>query len=384
MKKLKGFKNYPLLLAIVLSSLLLSCIGFFGKDTIYLDYSVELLKTPRLAVVFQGIGEGNTPWSLWDKKSQNEEEAVIEEKDPVYVEVASNNVDDINIKGSNEKDGIQVNDGTKEENILGEKDDLKSETSKDSIVKDQSNQDKYNDQDQDNDIYSKSNANDDRTSSKGNDKNTSDRDNSKENSSTTFAFNKVTQDYFDDALFIGDSRTVGLSEYSGWSNPTYYADVGMTIYDIFEKKIAKVGGHKVTVEEALKKNDFKKIYIMLGINELGTGTSKTFTKEYIKVMKRIKQLQPDAIIFIQGIMNVTKEKSDSDPIFNNKNIKDRNEHIAKLADNKTVFYIDVNEAITDESGGIPSKYTFDNIHLKASYYKIWTKFLMKHGVVGKE
>lgn len=199
----------------------------------------------------------------------------------------------------------------------------------------------------------------------------------------TYSYETVTKEYFDDALFIGDSRTVGLSEYSELTNATYYADVGLSIYDIFKDKIAEVNGKKYTVNDALKKKQFKKIYIMLGINELGTGTADSFTEEYEDVITEIKKLQPDAIIFVQAIMTVSKEMSDKDKVFNNKNIKERNEHLATLADNNSIFYIDVNEDITDETGGIPSKYTFDNIHLKAAYYKIWQDFLLNHGIVIK-
>ena len=59
---------------------------------------------------------------------------------------------------------------------------------------------------------------------------------------------------------------------------------------------------------------------MLGINELGTGTTETFMEEYRAVVERIRQLQPEAVIFVEGIMKVTGNKDSEDPIFNNKNI----------------------------------------------------------------
>ena len=58
----------------------------------------------------------------------------------------------------------------------------------------------------------------------------------------------------------------------------------------------------------MKKNKFEKIYIMLGINEIGTGTADTFAEQYGKVINTIREKQPDAIIFIQSIMHVTKKK----------------------------------------------------------------------------
>lgn len=48
---------------------------------------------------------------------------------------------------------------------------------------------------------------------------------------------------------------------------------------------------------------------MLGINEIGTGTADTFAEQYGKVINTIREKQPDAIIFIQSIMHVTKRKT---------------------------------------------------------------------------
>ena len=36
----------------------------------------------------------------------------------------------------------------------------------------------------------------------------------------------------DDALFIGDSRTVGLMEYAGIDDADYFCTVGMSVYNI--------------------------------------------------------------------------------------------------------------------------------------------------------
>lgn len=80
-------------------------------------------------------------------------------------------------------------------------------------------------------------------------------------------------------------------------------------------------------------------------------------------------------------MRVTGEKDESDPIFNNTNINDKNEAIAALADNRNIFYIDVNEVVCDENGNLVHEYTIDEIHLKAKYYEIWKQFLLEHGIV---
>ena len=63
------------------------------------------------------------------------------------------------------------------------------------------------------------------------------------------------------------------------------------------------------------------------------------------------------------------------------NINARNEALSQLADNKTIFYMDMNEAVDDENGNLLPELTFDDIHLKASSYERWYEFLLNHGIV---
>lgn len=203
-----------------------------------------------------------------------------------------------------------------------------------------------------------------------------------------YEFEPVNNSYFEDALFIGDSRTVGLSMYSELKEPTYYAEVGLTIHKVMEAKIAPLEQteqpptkeNMISVEEALQNFSFGKIYLMVGINELGRGNAETFLEEYRTVVDRIRVLQPDAIIFVQAIMHVSEEKSSTDPIFNNTNIEQRNQALKTLEDKQHVFYLDMNEAVCDENGNLIKDYSFDGVHLKAKYYKLWEEFLKTHGI----
>ncbi len=190
---------------------------------------------------------------------------------------------------------------------------------------------------------------------------------------------KVEKTYFDDALFIGDSRTVGISEYGNINNATFFANTGMSVYNVFEKSVSvpKVG--KLKLEQLLKSKKFQKVYVMLGINELGYNTKKTI-ENYKKLIEYIRKTQSDAIIYIQGNLHVTAEKSSKDKIINNTNINNFNNEISKLADNKKIFYIDVNEKFDDKNGNLNSEYTKDNVHIYAKYYKEWSNWLSQNAV----
>ena len=86
---------------------------------------------------------------------------------------------------------------------------------------------------------------------------------------TPLQFTTVDASDFDDALFIGDSRTVGIAEYGSLKNATYFADVGLNVYVAQTKAIAVKNVGTVTLPQLLSQKTFGKVYIMLGINELG-------------------------------------------------------------------------------------------------------------------
>ena len=107
-------------------------------------------------------------------------------------------------------------------------------------------------------------------------------------------------------------------------------------------------------------------------------------EKYTEVITFLQEAEPEAKIFIQGIMRVTGKKHNSDAIFNNNNINARNNAIATLADNEQIFYIDVNEVVCDEEGNLNSEYTYDQLHLLGVYNDLWKQFLLSHGVTQEE
>lgn len=138
---------------------------------------------------------------------------------------------------------------------------------------------------------------------------------------TTGAIDKA---FFDDAAFIGDIRTQGLMMYTGLDNATFYATQGLMVDTYFTKEFVKQGDKKVTIPEALKSQQFGKIYVSLGINELGWAYSSVFIKKYGEVVDNLKSLQPGAAIYVEAILPVTKKKSDGDKIYNNAKIDEYN------------------------------------------------------------
>ena len=178
----------------------------------------------------------------------------------------------------------------------------------------------------------------------------------------------------EDALFIGDSRTVGLSEYSGMTEATFFADVGMSVYNIDKKEIVVSGIGKVSFEQLINGKKYGKIYLMLGINEVGYNFEKTM-EHYAQLVQRIRDAQPDAAIFVQANLHVTKDRSDTDAVCNNSVINRFNEGVSKIADNETIFYLDANVLFDDGNGNLSKDKSYDSAHILAKYYVQWADWI---------
>ena len=157
----------------------------------------------------------------------------------------------------------------------------------------------------------------------------------------------------------------------------YLCHNGLTVWSAVEK--AEFPGRQ-TLSQALRGKHYGKIYLMLGINELGAGTAESWAAQYKVLLDEVRELQPDAIIFLQAIFHTTQEKSDT-TFFKNSTIDARNAEIQKFADNETVFYIDCNPVFDDDTGALTAEYSGDGVHVKAPYYVMWRDYLFQFGVV---
>lgn len=190
---------------------------------------------------------------------------------------------------------------------------------------------------------------------------------------------QADRSYFDDALFIGDSRTMGLYEYGDLGNAMVIADSGMSVYKVWGKEIKSEDGSVKTLRTLLEERTFGKIYVMLGINELGYAFEPT-VKKYEELAETIRQMQPEAIVYLQANLHITKEKSDSSDIFNNDNINLFNEAVKRMADEDQVFYLDVNSLFDNEEGCLSPDYTSDQVHVLGKYYADWVDWLLERAV----
>ena len=202
---------------------------------------------------------------------------------------------------------------------------------------------------------------------------------------TEYPYAKENTSYFNDAIFLGDSRTLGISDYAGLDEADFYCDSGMMIFKLLEPEgvTYQKTGTKEDVSLVLQRKQYGKIYMMLGMNELGYGNTEMYLEKYREVVEQIREWQPNAIIYIMANLHVSREKNNPETEFNNININDKNAASASLANGTDIFYLDANPLFTDEEGYLNAELSFDGVHLYAKHYDAWREFLLEHAVKPK-
>ena len=190
---------------------------------------------------------------------------------------------------------------------------------------------------------------------------------------TTPVYQKVDEDWFDDVLFIGDSRTVGLRDYARLGDADYFCKVSMSLFNVLEWETSDEDFKSATLDEVLQSHTYGKIYIHLGLNEVGQNKEEILI-QYRKLLDLIQIHQPEARIILQAMMSVTKEKAKTE-YFSLENIQTVNSMIRSLAEEEGFIFEDVNCWIADEDGYMYKEMTFDGCHLYGKGYLEWSQWI---------
>jgi len=198
---------------------------------------------------------------------------------------------------------------------------------------------------------------------------------------TNADYKVVGKSYFENTCWIGDSRMLGVYDYSDF-DADFYCDNGFCFYNYhLGKPVTYQKEHKkVNLDEVMQEKEYDKIYVIMGINDCGYMTTtdiRTYMNDFVTMLRRT---QPNAIIFLCANMHVTAAIENSKAIYSNRNINAKNVALASLADGNHIYYIDYNYLFTDENGYLLPEYTFDGFHLYGQKYSPLIDFFYRHGI----
>ncbi len=121
----------------------------------------------------------------------------------------------------------------------------------------------------------------------------------------------------------------------------------------------------------------KKIFIMIGINDLSSGSPlDLIVSNYNRIIERIKAQSPLTEIYIHSVLptNDIYYKGNA----TNDKIKALNEQLQTVANKYGLTYIDVFSKVLDNNGRLDERYSNDGVHLLGKGYLVWENIIAKY------
>lgn len=178
----------------------------------------------------------------------------------------------------------------------------------------------------------------------------------------------INQAYFEDSAFLGNSFIDGMVIYDLIDGADYFGKVGLNVKTAFTESTEN--GVVSVIEELHSTKNYKKIFLMFGENEMGWPSTQTFVDEYTKIVKKAKQYQPEATIYLLSVTPLSEEISEKgENSETNENVIKINKLIKQIANDQKVVYANIYNAVVDEDGVLPKDAATDGIHFGNEYYK---------------
>ena len=209
---------------------------------------------------------------------------------------------------------------------------------------------------------------------------------------------RVEDSFFDKTVFVGDSVTMKLEWYvtekrkNGEPNllghSKFLCSGGLAIADLLDPVSKKsihstLKGKKMLLEDAVAVSGAKRVYIMLGMNDIAVFDVEGSVDIMMQLLDRIRDKSPNEQIFIES---VTPRLSGTDQKrLNNVNLIKYNNLLSRTLQESGldgVWFVDVASALRGPDGTLPLEYCSDpeklGIHFTDEACQIWIDYLYTH------
>lgn len=181
------------------------------------------------------------------------------------------------------------------------------------------------------------------------------------------SFNKRVKEGNVDLIFIGDSIT------QGWEGS------GKKVWEEFygNRNAVNLGIGGDRTQHVLWRLDHGNIdgispklaVLMIGTNNAGSNTSEQIAEGVKAIVEKLRAKLPDTKVLVLAIFPRGENKENKARQVN----EGANERIAKLADNKMVFYEDIGPKFLGDDGTLSKEIMPDLLHLSEQGYRIWAE-----------
>ena len=207
---------------------------------------------------------------------------------------------------------------------------------------------------------------------------------------------KEEASYLDDAVFIGDSVSLKLKNFvtikrkvsAGFFGKAQFLAAGSmgsgnALQPLNPSSIhPSYNGKKALLEDNVAAMSAKKVYIMLGMNDLAPYGIDGAVKNMDKLLSNIKAKSPNAIFYVQSATPMVEAKQMK--TLNNANIALYNAKLSEMCKEKGYYFIDVSSVMRDSKGNLLKEYCSDpdglGIHFTDTACDVWIDYILTHTV----
>jgi len=188
------------------------------------------------------------------------------------------------------------------------------------------------------------------------------------------------EQFFNEAAFIGDSVTLKLRNYNT-ANGTLYKTTFLcqgsysVAHAVNNTMMLTYQGNEISPQDALKACGAKRVFILLGMNDIALhGIDKTI-ENWGKLVANIRSTCPNIEIYIQSGTPIYLEGEVGS--LTNANMDKYNVKLQAFAQENDCTYIDVNTPFKNSSGGLAPAYCSDEyVHFTDAACKLWIDILL--------
>lgn len=191
--------------------------------------------------------------------------------------------------------------------------------------------------------------------------------------------------FFDGAAFIGDSVTLKLRNYhmstGACGNATFLCVGSYSVNNAVTNQLyLSYQGQDMTPQDALAACGAKKVFILLGMNDIalfGENSINVAMDNWATMIANIRSKSPDIQIYIQS----------GTPIYtagqvgglNNNRMDQYNVALKAFAESNGCHYIDIATPMKDSSNGLAERYCSDSyVHFTDAACKLWVDLLLAY------
>ena len=198
--------------------------------------------------------------------------------------------------------------------------------------------------------------------------------------------------FFDGAVFVGDSVTLGLRNYVTSERNKGHECLGKAKFLTegsmgYTNTLPKIGtqnsihpkykGKEMYIEDALALLKAEKVFIMLGMNDFCIYSVKEGIGNAEKCINKIKEKNPGIDIYIESVTPALRDRGS----FNNANIDKFNAALKKFCEENGCTYVDVASVMKNSNGALIKSYCSDpegkGVHMTYEGCRAWVNYLYK-------